>query len=135
MKSKTIDFASSGLPYIFVTVPVKSSSVGEIIGVPLERIEKAVAVEIIRKGIPLGGAEVSFLRKVLGLSLQKLALKLGVSAPAVLKWEREKGRLHPMNEVALRALVAEHLGISLEGHFSVLVGREHTPTSLRLKVA
>lgn len=135
MKTKTIDFGSSGLPYVQVTVPVKSSAHGEVIAVPLARIEKAVAVEIIRKGVPLGGAEITFLRKVLGLSLQKLGDELGVSAPGVLKWEREAGRLHPMNEVALRALVAEHLGIPLEGHFSVLVGRDHTPTTLRLKVA
>jgi len=135
MKTKTIDFGSSGLSYVHVTVPVKSSSHGEVIAVPLARIEKAVAVELIRKGIPLGGAEITFLRKVLGLSLQKLGDELGVSAPAVLKWEREAGRLHPINEVALRALVAEHLGISLEGHFSVLLGRDHPPTTLRLKVA
>ena len=94
-----------------------------------------MARALIEKGIPLRGAEVAFLRKV-GLSLAVLGAELGVSAPAVLKWERATDtRLHPMNEVALRALIAEHLGLPLAGHFSVLLGRDKAPATLRLRIA
>jgi DNA-binding transcriptional regulator YiaG len=136
MKTKTLDYGASGLPYVRVTVPVKATPHGEVVAVPLARIEQAVARALIEKGIPLRGAEVAFLRKALGLSLVALGSELGVSGPAVLKWEKAKDtRLHPMNEVALRALVAEHLRLPLEGHFSVLLGRDKAPTSLRLRVA
>jgi DNA-binding transcriptional regulator YiaG len=136
MKTKTIDYGSSGLSYVRVTVPVRSTSQGEVVAIPLARIEEAVARALIEKGIPLRGAEVAFLRKALGLSLALLGNELGVSAPAVLKWERaHETRLHPMNEVALRALVAEHFGLPLAGHFSVLLGCDKAPATLRLRVA
>ena len=136
MKTKVLDFGASGLSYVQVTVPVKATPHGEVVAVSLARIEEAVARALIEKGIPLRGAEVEFLRKALGLSLSALGAELGVSGPAVLKWERARDtRLHPMNEVALRALVAEHLGLALSGHFSVLLGREKAPASLRLRVA
>lgn len=136
MKTKTLDYGASGLPYVRVTVPVRNTPHGEVVAIPLARIEAAVARALIEKGIPLRGAEVTFLRKALGLSLATLGAELGVSAPAVLKWERATDtRLHPMNEVALRALVAEHLRLPLEGHFSTLLGREKVPATLRLRVA
>lgn len=136
MKTKTLDYGASGLPYVRVTVPVRNTPHGEVVAIPLARIEEAVARALIEKGIPLRGAEVTFLRKALGLSLATLGAELGVSAPAVLKWERATDtRLHPMNEVALRALVAEHLRLPLEGHFSTLLGREKAPAMLRLRIA
>ena len=51
--------------------------------------------------IPIKGAEVKFLRKSLGLSMERFGTLPGLSPPAILKWERDlKKRLHPTNEVA-----------------------------------
>jgi DNA-binding transcriptional regulator YiaG len=99
-------------------------------------IERAIAREIVRQGIPIRGAEVQFLRKSLDLSLEKFGRLLGLSAPAVLKWERARTkRLSPINEVAVRALMAEHLSIEMKGRFTVLKGNPETPTKLLLRVA
>ena len=89
-----------------------------------------------RQGIPIRGAEVQFLRKSLDLSMEKFGRLLGLSAPAILKWERARiKRLAPINEVAVRALMAEHLSIEMKGRFTVLKGNPETPTKLLLRVA
>jgi DNA-binding transcriptional regulator YiaG len=81
------------------------------------------------------GAEVQFLRKALGLSLDKFGRMLGLSGPAILKWERAREkRLHPLNEVAVRALLAEKLEIPLEGKFSTLRGMPRTPERILMQV-
>jgi transcriptional regulator with XRE-family HTH domain len=86
--------------------------------------------------IPIEGAEGEFLRKSLGLSMERFGTLPGLSPPAILKWERDsKKRLHPTNEVAVRALMAEQLHIVLEGKFTVLKGKAVTPDRLSLRVA
>jgi DNA-binding transcriptional regulator YiaG len=133
---KTIKYGMSGLDYVWVEVEIKSSLEGDVITVPLNQIEEAVAKEIIRQGVALRGKEVEFLRKALKLSLEKFGNLLGISAPAVLKWEKDaERRLHPMNEVAVRALVAEMLGVRISGKFSVLLGQKTFPKKLVLEVA
>lgn len=133
---KTIQYESCGLEYVWlVGVPTKKSKFGEVIDADLAEIEHIVAAEIIKQGIPIRGREVMFLRKCLGLSLEKFAKALDLTAPAVLKWEKaEKKRLHPINEVAVRSFLAEKLKLKLSGHFSSLVGEAETPAHLNLKV-
>jgi DNA-binding transcriptional regulator YiaG len=133
---KIMKYGMSGLDYVWIEVEIKSSLEGDVITVPLNQIEEAVAKEIIRQGVALRGKEVEFLRKSLKLSLEKFGNLLGISAPAVLKWERASEiRLHPMNEVAVRALVAEMLGVRIAGKFSVLLGQKTFPKKLILEVA
>jgi DNA-binding transcriptional regulator YiaG len=133
---KIMKYGMSGLNYVWIEVEIKNSLEGDVITVPLNQIEEAVAKEIIRQGVALRGKEVEFLRKSLKLSLEKFGNLLGISAPAVLKWERaSETRLHPMNEVAVRALVAEMLGVRIAGKFSVLLGQKNLPKKLVLEVA
>ena len=83
----------------------------------------------------LRGAEIRFLRKTLGLSLERFGRLLGLTAPAILKWERTREkRLDPTNEVSVRALMAELLDIPLDGKFSVLRGNPDTPVRLAFEV-
>ena len=134
MSKKLIHYAICGLDYVYLAnVPLRRTSHGEVIDADPAPIERDIAAEIIRQGVPIRGAEVQFLRKSLGASLQKFGMLLGLSAPAILKWERARmKRLAPINEVAVRALMAELLGIRLEGTFTVLKGNLDTPTRLSL---
>lgn len=134
---KTIHYPVCGLEYVFLkNAPIKQTRHGPALDANIGDIEKQIACEIIIQGIPLRGAEVMFLRKSIGLSLEKFADLLDLSAPAILKWERATSkRLSRINEVAVRALMAEELGVSVEGTFSGLVGMEHTPAKMMLKVA
>lgn len=137
MNKKTVHYAICGLDYVYLRgVPTRRSNHGEVLAVDLALIERDVAGEIVRQGIPIRGAEVQFLRKSLALSMDRFGRLLGLSGPAIFKWERARQkRLEPVNEVAVRALMAEHLGVELKGRFTVLKGNSGTPTRLLLDVA
>ncbi len=126
-----------GLNYIvFKNVPMKKSDHGPIIDLEPGTLEKLAAKAIIEKRIGFRGKEIKFLRKALGLSLEKFAGKLGITSGAVFKWEQKPDeRLHPMNEVAVRSFVAEQLGIELSGQFSQLLGNDTEPKELVLQAS
>ena len=132
----TVHYAICGLEYVFLEgVPIRKTDHGDVIDEDPALIEREIASEIIRRRVPIRGAEVTFLRKTLNLSLERFGRMLGLSAPAILKWERAREkRLDPTNEVSVRALVAEAMDIPLEGKFTVLKGIPQTPRRLLLQV-
>jgi DNA-binding transcriptional regulator YiaG len=120
---------------VFKNVPMHSSDHGDIIDLDIAVLEKLAAKAIIESRIPLRGKEVRFLRKVLGLSYEKFAGPMDLSAATVVKWEKaEQDRLHPVNEVAVRTYVAGRLGPHVNGVFSQLVGGS-APNVLELKAS
>jgi DNA-binding transcriptional regulator YiaG len=129
-------YAICGLDYVYLEdIPVARTKHGDVIGVDLSIIERDIARELILQGIPLRGAEVHFLRKVLGASMDRFAKMLGLSAPSILKWERDRTRrLAPVNEVAVRALMAEQLDVDVQGTFTILKGKPETPARLMLPI-
>jgi DNA-binding transcriptional regulator YiaG len=137
MRKETLHYTICGLDYVYLkNVPIRQTTHGDVIEADLSVIEKDIAREIVRQGIPIRGAEVQFLRKAFALSLEKFGRLLGLSAPAILKWERARTRrLEPINEVAVRALMAEQLDIDIKGRFTILKGTSETPAKLFLKVA
>ena len=137
MKRVQLHYAVCGLEYVFLEgVPIRHTPHGDVIDADPGLIEKEIAAEIVRRGVPIRGAEVRFLRKSLGLSLERFGRMLGLSAPAIMKWERARERrLDPTNEVSVRALMAENLGIALAGKFTVLKGSPDTPSRLLLRLA
>jgi DNA-binding transcriptional regulator YiaG len=134
MRKKSMHYAICGLDYVYLEdVPISRTKHGDVVAADLSFIERDIAAEIIRQGIPLRGAEVQFLRKVLGASMDKFGRMLGLTAPSILKWERARTkRLAPVNEVAVRALMAELLEIEVNGTFTVLKGMQETPDRLRV---
>jgi DNA-binding transcriptional regulator YiaG len=111
-----------GFEYISLQVPVKDSFHGSFIDVKPELIETLVAKAMIEHKVPLRGKEVKFIRKVLGLSLERFAAKIDFTSGSILKWEKsETERLHKANEIICRAYFAEALGVEISGKFSELV--------------
>jgi DNA-binding XRE family transcriptional regulator len=112
------------LEYIrFLNVPLKESEHGPVIDLPPHFLDMLAAKAVIKERIPLRGKEVKFLRKTLGLSLEKFANQLGLTSGAVFRWEQNtEERLLPINEIAVRTFVAEKLGVELTGKFSELLG-------------
>lgn len=124
-----------GLDYVEVKhVPIrvsKDKSIGDVIVPKLGEIEKLVSAEIIRQALPLRGKEVQFLRKALGLSMEKFAVKLGLTAASILKWERATTkRLALVNEFAVRGFVSERLKLGAPVRFSDLSDTSETPKKL-----
>lgn len=133
----TVPYRLCGLDYIFLQdVPMVTPERGvAYVDVPMANIEWAIARTLIQERVPLHGAEVKFLRKALGMTLQQWAEKLDLTAAAILKWERGRDkRLTRINEAAIRSLCAEMLDLPLEGHWSVLIARDETPERLLLRV-
>jgi len=97
----------------------------------LKNIEQIVGRALLSHRWPLRGAEVQFFRAITGLSQKQLGAKLGYSDVAIMKWERNRTkRLDPVNEVALRALMAGVLGVKLLGTFDALIGDSAHPKKL-----
>jgi DNA-binding transcriptional regulator YiaG len=113
-----------GLDYIeFQNVPLVSSQYGPVIDLKPHVLEHLAAKAVLQNRIPIRGKELKFFRKILGLSYEKFAAKLGLTSGTVFHWEKaQDDRLTPVNEIAVRALVAEELGIEISGKFSELLG-------------
>lgn len=127
MKATTYQFA--GLEYIRVSnIPLKRREAGTVIAMDLFDIERLVATEIVRRRFPIRGIEVKFFRKHLGLSLKKFGGIFHVSDVAVLKWEKKpESSLEFSSEIAMRAFMAEQLGIPFVGALSALETGAETP--------
>ena len=112
------------LEYIhFKNVPMKESKHGPVIDLDPSILEKLAAVAILKEKIPLRGKEVHFLRKVVGLSMEKFAGKLGLTSGTIFHWEKDElERLSTVNELAVRTFVAEELEVEISGKFSELLG-------------
>jgi DNA-binding transcriptional regulator YiaG len=134
MKTKTLH-GIGGLDYVEIKqVPIRTSvdkNVGDIITANMGEIERLVASEIIRQRVPLRGKEVLFLRKALGMSMEKFAVCLGLTAASILKWERASSkRLALVNEFAVRGFVAERLKLGAAVRFSDLNEMSESPSKL-----
>ena len=132
MKSKKLINNYYGFEYIDVEVPIRTEIVGkeeiEVIDMDIADIEKMVARTIIEEKIPIRGREVKFLRKVLGLSMEKFARNFDFSSAAILKWEKEDDkRLSLVNELAVRTFINDMLEFELDVKFFDLNARSTLP--------
>ena len=123
-----------GFEYITVIVPVRPSKHGDVVDVKPSFVENIVASAMVKNRVPLRGKEVKFLRKTLGLSLERFAAEIGLTSGAIFKWEKiETERLHPINEIAVRSYMAEKFKVDLPGTYSELLGKQEQAEPFTLK--
>ena len=124
-----------GLEYVTVLeVPTKKKGKHEVLAIDHADIEKIVAKEILKLGIRFRGKEVKFLRKVLGLSLEKMAAKIHFTSGAIQRWEKKESEaISPVNEIVLRAFFNDQFQIPMPSHFNEFVGIEEYK-NIELKV-
>ncbi len=104
-------------------VPMKRSKNGGTIDFDESRLAKLIAKRILESRVPIRGKELRLLRSVIRLSLNRFAYRLGLTYGAIFGWEKsERQRLAPINEIAVRLLCAEELGVELPGRYSDLLG-------------
>lgn len=77
----------------------------EVIVPNLEGLHQAVARNVVEKDARLSGAEIRFLRKVLGWSGADFAEHMGTSAETVSRWETEATPMGPQADRLLRLMV------------------------------
>ena len=124
-----------GLNYIlFQNVPMRESQGEAVIEINELILKELAARAIIERRLPIRGMEVKFLRKTLGLSMEEFSEQLGLTSGAIFKWEHKaEERLHPINEIAVRSLIADHLELEISGRFSKLISDDITPHELILQ--
>lgn len=113
-----------GLDYLSLKgVPMKRSKNTGVIDFDEGKLKKLIAKSLLEKRVPIRGQELQLLRSVTRLSFNKFASRLGLTYGAVFAWEKAKNqRLTPINEIAVRLLCAEEIGVNLRGGFSELLG-------------
>lgn len=127
-----------GLEYVTVLdIPTTLKGEHEVLAIDLGDIEKAVAKEILRLGIRFRGKEVKFLRKVLGLSLEKIASKIHLTSGAIQRWEKKENEsISPVNEIVLRAFFSDQFQVPMPLHFSEFIGvEEYKNIELKMNTA
>lgn len=75
-------------------------------GALLDSLHEQLLLDVLSNGHVLGGEEVRFIRKALGLSQAALADRLGVHRVSVARWESGEAPLDGPTSVAIRALAA-----------------------------
>ncbi len=116
-------------------VPARKIKSGDIVvhSKVVGKCERLIAHAIATHPIPIRGAEVKFIRKFLGLSMEKFGKVFGVSGPCIHGWEREHNQqLSPVTEVSIRIFLGEKLGLNT-CTFSGNVGHAGAAEGLRLK--
>jgi DNA-binding transcriptional regulator YiaG len=132
MANKRLHYTLCGLSYVYVDVPIGVDPAGnDYIDVPVEVLEKSIASALIEARVPLRGREIKFLRKALAMNRNDWAKLLDVTASAILTWEKDQDkRLSRINEMAIRSLCSEQLGLHLKGDLSNLIGNDLPPEKL-----
>jgi len=94
--------------FVFKSVPMRESPWGPVIEVKVQILEQLALRAIVIHRVPIRGLEVKFIRKALDLTIQAFAEKLHITHGAIQGWEKNRmARLLPINEIAVRSLIAE----------------------------
>ena len=124
-----------GLEYITIlNIPVKKRGKYEVMGIDQSKLEKFVAKEILKLRVRFRGKEVKFLRKALGLSLEKMASQIHLTSGAIQRWEKKEYEpILPINEIVLRAFFNDQFCVPIPSCFNEFIGKENYK-KIKLKI-
>ena len=133
MKNKKTDsfiYKGLGFPIKLINVPM-TKILGEwVMDIDMNKFQLFIFHGLIHKPSRLTGCELKFLRKFLEMTTQDLGKKLGVTHPAILKWEKETAKMSLTQEIYLRMQFSEYLD-----HKEVLkIYKEIKPESLSKEI-
>jgi DNA-binding transcriptional regulator YiaG len=108
-KTLTFTYEGLGFPIELIDVPMKKIMGEWVMDVDMNKFQLFIFNSLIHKPSRLTGNELKFMRKFLELTTQELGKKLGVSHPAVLKWEKGTAIMGASQEIYLRMVFLECL--------------------------
>lgn len=108
-KIETFVYEGFGFPLKLIKCPMKKVFGEWVLDINLSKLQIDMLKALIHKPVPLTGAELRFIRKFLELSTTDFGKLVGVSHPAVLKWEKEQVHINPTTEIYIRLYVLKHL--------------------------
>lgn len=98
-KTETFIYEGFGFPIKLIQCPMKKVFGEWVMDINLSKLQLDMLKELIHKPVPLTGRELKFIRKFLELSTTGFGKLVGVSRPAVLKWEKEQVNINPATEI------------------------------------
>ncbi len=98
-----------GFPIILINAPMKQIFGEWVLDINLNSLQKEVLNALVHKPFFLTGKELRFIRKYFEMTTTSFGKLLGVTHPAVLKWENEQAKLNPTTENYLRLYVLDSL--------------------------
>lgn len=107
-KTETFVYEGLGFPITLIKCPMKKVFGEWVLDINLAKLQSDLLKELIYKPVPLTGPELRFIRKFLELSTTAFGKLVGVSHPAVLKWEKEQAHINPAIEIYVRLYVLQH---------------------------
>lgn len=108
-KIETYVYEDFGFPITLINCPMKKVFGEWVLDINLAKLQMKMLKALIYKPIPLTGSELCFIRKSLELTTTDFGKLVGVSHPAVLKWEKDQTPLHPTTEIYIRLHVLKVL--------------------------
>ena len=110
---KPYHYTECGLDYVYLVdgFEVIKTAYGPAVQVAnAGKLDRAIALAVVRHQKRLTGREVRFLRGLLDMTQQELGGALGKDAQTVARWEKGKTELPPTEDIAVRQIYLEKMG-------------------------
>jgi DNA-binding transcriptional regulator YiaG len=110
---KPYHYTECGLDYVYLVdgFEVAETGYGPVVRVAnAGKLDRAIALAVVRRQSRLTGQEVRFLRGILDMTQAELGNALGKDAQSVARWEKGKTELPPTEDIAIRQIYLEKTG-------------------------
>jgi DNA-binding transcriptional regulator YiaG len=98
-----------GVPILILNAPFKMMLGELVLDIDLNKLQKELIKALIHKPAPLNGNELRFIRKYFEMTTSAFGNLLGVTHPAVLKWEKGTSQIPPTTEKYVRLYAYDQL--------------------------
>ena len=110
---KPYHYTECGLDYVYLVdgYDVIETSYGKAVQLAnAGKLDRAIALAVVRRQNRLTGQEVRFLRGLLDTTQAELGATLGKDAQTVARWEKGKTEVPPTEDIAIRQIYLEKTG-------------------------
>lgn len=110
---KPYHYTECGLDYVYLMdgFEVTRTAYGPVVQVAnAGKLDRAIALAVVRQQKRLTGQEVRFLRGLLDMTQAELGAALGKDAQTVARWEKGKTEIPATEDVAIRQIYLEKTG-------------------------
>lgn len=108
---KKYTYEGLGVPILILNAPFKIMLGEWVLDIDLNKLQKKLIKALIHKSAPLTGKELRFIRKYFEMTTTEFGNYLGVTHPAILKWENEKSQIPEATEKYVRLYAYNRLKV------------------------
>jgi DNA-binding transcriptional regulator YiaG len=110
---KSYHYTECGLDYVYLVdgYEVVETAYGKVVQVAnAGKLDRAIALAVVRRQSRLTGQEIRFLRGLLDMTQAELGAALGKDSQTVARWEKGKTEIPPTEDIAIRQIYLEETG-------------------------